>query len=252
MGIAVEPRATVCYPGRKSLTHVGPIKKLLSLMGVRDELGFEYRSPLPLGAGYATSGSITVSASLSLSASRGLSVNKALELAHVAEVEASTGLGDVLAISCGVGLVIRFKPGAPGRGLAECFPLPPRISILSMEFGSMDTRLLIQSMEKYRDKALASIKRVMAEPSFDTFIEEARKFTLKASLLESLGRVDASAIEKTPGLVGYYAKKRVLVVIVEEGLTRDAALHLYKVTGIRPRLLQPSRGGPEVWSWSGG
>ena len=224
----------------------------MSLIGIEARPGFEYRAPLPLGAGYATSGSIAVSVSLALGAARGLSVNESLELAHVAEIEELTGLGDVLAISCGVGLVVRLKPGAPGRGVAECYPLPPGLSILSLEFGAMDTRSLIQSMEKYKNIAMDSIKRIAEDPSFEVFLEEARRFTVKSSILGHLGNIDVSMIEKTPGLLGYYAKKRVLVVIVEESLTREASIHLYKVTGIRPRLLQPSRGGPEVWSQDGG
>ncbi|MEB3860236.1 MAG: hypothetical protein LRS43_03395 [Desulfurococcales archaeon] len=247
-GIAVEPRTVACFPGSRDLSHIGPVARVASLAGLGGPPRLEYRQALPAGAGYAASGSLSVAASLAIGASLGFSVGKSLVIAHVAEVEELTGLGDVLAISCGVGLVVRWKPGAPGTGVVECFQIPPKISILSMEYGSLETRRLVASMEKHKERAFESLKRLERDPGFYTFIEEARKFTLEASLLEGLGHVSREEVEKTPGLVGYYAKKRVLVAFVESQLVHDAAAYLAGLTGIRPRLLEPSRGGPEVWS----
>ncbi|NIA12081.1 MAG: hypothetical protein GWP10_20750, partial [Nitrospiraceae bacterium] len=74
------------------------------------------RSGVPIGAGFGASGAGALSTAFALNCalSLNLTVGQLLEVAHVAEVENRTGLGDVVAQSLG-GVVIRRTPGASGQ-----------------------------------------------------------------------------------------------------------------------------------------
>jgi pantoate kinase len=72
-------------------------------VSVEDGLGIKIHSPYPLGFGYAGSAVLNIAKHVRL---HGLSL-KAFQEAHVAEVTAGTGLGDVLAIYTGGCLVVR-------------------------------------------------------------------------------------------------------------------------------------------------
>ena len=73
-------------------------------------------TPLPLGAGFGVSGAVALGTAYGINTvyDRRRSRNDLVSIAHCAEVEAGTGLGDVVAQARG-GLPIRLEPGAPDR-----------------------------------------------------------------------------------------------------------------------------------------
>ncbi|MDX1534838.1 MAG: pantoate kinase [Thermoplasmata archaeon] len=83
---------------------------------------------LPIGQGFGMSGAGALSTLLALNEALGRPRTRdaVVGLAHRAEVEARTGLGDVVPQSLG-GLDIREKPGAPPHGLVHRVPLQAEV-----------------------------------------------------------------------------------------------------------------------------
>ncbi len=252
IGIAVEPRLTVCYPG-KSTPEASTIKRSINIIG-----GFQgiprvnIIMPLPPAKGYAVSAASATSFNLAIAAEKRLSYLDALRIAHISEVSERTGLGDVLAISCGIGVVVRFEAGRPGLGKVDCFPIPSSVEILALEAPQqMYTRDLL--MQRYliegRELALSAIKRVFSEKSFEVFVEESQRFTLEMRLLDYIDKGLHDLLNKIPGIIGYYAKKRLVIVFIESDRFLDARdILLNKKYTVR--RLQSSEHGPRVW-WNG-
>ena len=80
-------------------------------------LVIEHSIDLAIGAGLGTSGAAALSLALALNQVLGLGMSEleASKVAHITEIRCITGLGTVIAQSCG-GLEIRTRPGAPGIG----------------------------------------------------------------------------------------------------------------------------------------
>ncbi|MCE4599170.1 MAG: hypothetical protein F7C81_03120 [Desulfurococcales archaeon] len=241
-GIVVEPGVTACTGGETKIP-TDTARKALKLLNYKN--GVYIREPLPVGVGYASSAATAISASLAISVHTGSSIIKSLQAAHIAEVELSTGLGDVLAISCGVGIAVRIRPGAPGVGSVDCFQIPGSISILSLEWGRMHTARLIDALKGYSREAEKSLERLIEHMSFEVFIEEAERFSEATKSHGILGR-NRDIIKRTPGLIGFYTKKTVTIIFVEDNYIRDSIEYLanYKLI---PRILEPSVSPPKVW-----
>jgi len=169
--------------------------------------GVEIHTPYPLGYGYAGSAVLNIARYVRL---RGLSL-EAFREAHVAEVAAGTGLGDVLAIYTGGCLVVRTKPGAPGVGQAEGYDCPS-LAVVTVHIRHVETREMLRSL---RGALEAEGKRALeraVDGDFYAFLETARSFSLAVGFLDRELDVE---ISKLKGVVGHYAKKGVLVVVAE-------------------------------------
>lgn len=86
---------------------------------------------LPVGQGFGMSGAGALSTLLALNDALGepRSRDEVIGLAHRAEVEAQTGLGDVYPQALG-GLDIRERPGAPPHGLVHRVPLEAEVVLV--------------------------------------------------------------------------------------------------------------------------
>ncbi|MDI6811746.1 MAG: hypothetical protein QMD80_08815, partial [archaeon] len=95
------------------------VEHMAWMSAVRVSTNFE----VPVGAGFGASGAGALSTALALNVllSLNMTVNEVAQIAHCAEVENSTGLGDVIAETYG-GVVIRRKPGPPGIGMIDRIP----------------------------------------------------------------------------------------------------------------------------------
>ena len=246
VGIIVGPEALVC-------AGVGSVEKWYPLKGVVEELGlneipFKILDPLPYGMGYASSAVASIGAALTLASLYRVPLSKALLAAHVAEVKASTGLGDVQAIASnplGEGVVIRLRPGPPFHGEIDVIPIPPNVSFISVELGRMSTKNLLLTYDpKVGEILKLLLNELIEEPTFETFVNLSTRYTEALSLLDRVAdtRRVGTLIRRTPGLLGYYVKKKLVVLIVEEDLVRDALDYLIK-GGLRVRLLERRTAG---------
>ncbi len=167
---------------------------------VRVSTSFE----VPIGAGFGASGAGALSTAIALNAllSIGLTLNEAAQIAHLAEVENGTGLGDVIAETYGRGAVIRKKPGPPGIGMVD-FILPPEVVKVSyVSFGGKSTRYILQDagaslVRRINEAGKAALKELLKKPDLDTFMHAAREFSLQSGLMSERCRdaIEAVAAE---------------------------------------------------------
>ena len=153
---------------------LGTLDATVQISGVTD---------LPLGAGFGVSGAMALGAALGTNAllDRALSENELVTIAHGAEVQAETGLGDVVAQARG-GVPLRLEPGGPHENEMDGIPARPRIEYLSMGQLATDEVLGAAGAELTR-AGEAALSRVVAQPTVDEFMHAARRFSREADLL---------------------------------------------------------------------
>jgi len=138
---------------------------------------------LPLGSGFGVSGAAALGTALAANREFNckLSENELVTVAHGAEVQAGTGLGDVVAQARG-GVPVRLEPGAPGHGRMDGLPYPVRVEYLALAELSTadvlggDTTAVTRAGEK-------ALSRVVGEPTLASFVYASRAFARDADLL---------------------------------------------------------------------
>jgi len=104
----------------------------------------EHEISIPVGYGLGSSGAVALSLSFALDQALKTKLDKTTigQIAHNAEINCKTGLGDVLASFHG-GFEIRVKPGAPGIGCVEKI-LTDKISVIMICFSPISTNKFIK------------------------------------------------------------------------------------------------------------
>ena len=107
-------------------------------------IDIEHNISIPVGYGLGSSSAVALSLSFALDKVLGTKLDKTRigQIAHNAEVNCKTGLGDVLASYHG-GFEIRVKPGAPGIGSVEKIDTD-KISIIMICFSPISTNKFIK------------------------------------------------------------------------------------------------------------
>ena len=157
---------------------------------------------LPVGAGFGVSGAVALGTALAATA--GLptvdarSENDLVTVAHRAEVEAGTGLGDVVAQARG-GIPIRLEAGGPGYGRMDGIPTTTRVEYVS--YGEVSTPDVLAGdtgrIETVGDRAL---QRLTDAPTLATFMAGARDFAFETGLVTDRVREAIEAVEGIGGL----------------------------------------------------
>jgi len=150
---------------------------------------------LPLGSGFGVSGALALGTALAANAvfDCGKTENELVTLAHCAEVEAGTGLGDVVAQASG-GLPIRIDPGSPSHGRLDGLPARPQIEYLT--FGELSTEAVLSGETDELTRAGESaLSRLLEWPTVERFMTVSREFADDAGLLtdEVAAAIDAVA-----------------------------------------------------------
>ncbi|SNR53864.1 pantoate kinase [Halorubrum vacuolatum] len=157
---------------------------VLAALGVTsDTAEVRLASDLPVGAGFGVSGAAALGAALAANAAfdLGRSENELIRIAHVAEVERGTGLGDVVAQARG-GIPIRVRPGAPAHGELDGIPTAPRVEYVT--FGELSTEAVLagdtDALSAAGERALTRLRR---DTRSVTLLAAARTFAVEADLL---------------------------------------------------------------------
>jgi len=140
-------------------------------------------TPLPLGSGFGVSGAMALGAALAVNEAfdRRLSENELRTIAHGAEVQAGTGLGDVVAQARG-GVPIRLEPGGPQDNLLDGIPARETVEYHAM--GELATEEVISGDTDLLDRAgRRALSRVVEEPTLPSFMRASRQFAREAELL---------------------------------------------------------------------
>ncbi|ABL88526.1 pantothenate kinase [Pyrobaculum islandicum DSM 4184] len=177
--------------------------------------GVDIKSPYPLGYGYAGSAVVNIAKHVAV---LGLGL-EAFQRAHIAEVEAGTGLGDVLAIYTGGCLVVRTSPGAPGVGKAYGYDCP-RLFVATVDLRRAETATMLKSLRLQLEIEGRRAVEAMIDGDFQTFLELARRFSRAVGFLTPQLEEE---LRRLAGVSGFYVKKGVLVVVAERDHVTDVA-----------------------------
>jgi len=184
-----------------------PVRRTVAGIGAGVPLRVEIESDLPVGAGFGVSGAASLGAALAANAAcdLGRSENALVAAAHVAEVEAGTGLGDVVAQARG-GVPIRLEPGAPEHGRLDGIPAAARVEHVT--FGELSTAAVLDAPGA--DIAAAgerALERLVDDPRPATMFAAAREFAAGSGLLvpevrEAIDAVDDAGGEAAMAMLG--------------------------------------------------
>ena len=138
---------------------------------------------LPLGSGFGVSGGMALGCAFAANATldRRLSENELITIAHGAEVQAGSGLGDVVAQARG-GVPIRLEPGGPQVNTIDAIPARSRIEYHVI--GEIATEeVLGGETERLTAAGKQALSRVVREPTLSTFMDASREFARESGLL---------------------------------------------------------------------
>ncbi len=155
-----------------------------------ETLALENAYTLPLGAGFGVSGACALAGALAANQAMQLGLGRAdcVAAAHVGEVLALTGLGDVGAQSLG-GFEVRTREGPPPAGevLRPAAPISP---VVLVSFGPRPTRAFLtdpRGKERLAAAGIDCLRELTAAPSLEKSVRLGRRFA------ETLGLVSARA-----------------------------------------------------------
>lgn len=184
---------------------VEPIAGVLDALDLTAAVDAE--TPLPVGTGFGVSGAAALATALAAAEAFDLArtEDELVRVAHEAEVQAGTGLGDVVAQFRG-GLPIRLEPGAPGHGRLDGLPARPRVEYVA--FGELSTpAVLAGELDPIRAAGEAALTRLQRTPTASELLAAGREFAREAGLLvpevaEAIDAVDDAGGEATMAMLG--------------------------------------------------
>ncbi|PSP93623.1 sugar kinase [Halobacteriales archaeon QS_4_62_28] len=153
------------------------------LDALRATVAVRGETPLPLGAGFGVSGAMALGSALGTNAvaDRRLSENELVTIAHGAEVQAGTGLGDVVAQARG-GVPLRLEAGGPQTNDMDAIPARGRVEYYVM--GEYSTEAVLAGDTETLSRAgEQAVSRVVKEPTMGQFMRASRQFAREADLL---------------------------------------------------------------------
>ena len=147
----------------------------------------DHEMEVPIGAGYGTSAACALGTALSIAKILELDItfNKAASMAHLAEIEMKSGLGDVVAEVNG-GITFRLKEGAPGFALTDKMILSNDLYIISKSLGGIETSKIIgDPVHKKRINTTGRhmLKELLKNPNPETFLKLSKQFAMETGLL---------------------------------------------------------------------
>ncbi len=137
----------------------------------------EHQISIPVGYGLGSSGAVALSLSYALDQVLETKLDRMNigKIAHNAEINCKTGLGDVLASYYG-GFEIRIKPGAPGIGQVKKIDAE-NISIVMICFSPISTHKFIQEqLSKINGLGGKMVKKLLESKDYNNFQDMSLEF----------------------------------------------------------------------------
>ena len=197
----------------------------------RERIGnfrLEIKEPLPLGRGYATSASITMS--IALLALQKMTFLERMDQAHMSEVKSLTGLGDVSSIVHGHDLSIRLVAGSPSIARVNSIPINNNVRITTVILRNYTTTdMLRERMNLFIEYGEKSWRRLLEAPSLELFVELSREFSYRTGMMKNIEK-PLSLLEKLgkDAIIGVFVKKGILVIVHEASYEEDISSLLLK------------------------
>ena len=194
-------------------------------------LAVSVSTDLPLGMGFGISGAAALATALAADAALGCNRPRAelVSIAHVADVEAGTGLGDVVAQARG-GATIRVTPGAPPFGQVESIGTDGQIEYLPL--GALSTPdVLAGATDELTRAGDERVDTLTAHPSLEHLVDLGRSFDREVGLLDAELTSVLDAVERVDGHACLGLLGRTIVAL-DDGLS--AAGYEPSVTSVHP------------------
>ena len=177
---------------------VSRVLRALRIPGAR----VEAETPLVPGAGFGVTGAAALGTALAAAAAfdRALSENELVTVAHGAEVQAGTGLGDAVAQARG-GVPLRLEPGGPAHNRMDGIPARGRVEYFVPDApADVDAELPPPEESDLRSGAAGrALSAVVQEPTLRTFMRASRRFAREADLLTDETREIVEAVNREGG-----------------------------------------------------
>ena len=162
------------------------VDEVLKIMKVDADFKVTQDIQLPIGAGFGTSAASALSLTLAINEFLNLGYSQELcgQIAHMAEVNLSGGLGDVIA-QTGKGMVLRTKPGAPGIGEIQSFNTED-VYIGWKTLGKIETSSIIQNPQNRQlitEVGMKYLELFEEEPSMENFLAFSNNFSRETKLV---------------------------------------------------------------------
>jgi pantoate kinase len=168
------------------------VDQFLPLLKKSYVIEIDHESEVPMESGFGASGAGALSTALALNTEFGLhmSRNKVATIAHIAEVENKTGLGDVIAQTFG-GIEIRLEPGAPGIGRidrvisAEGLLKADDLTVLCIGIGPIATKAILSNpvqAERINLAGKEKVEELVKHATIENFLRLSRKFMEESGL----------------------------------------------------------------------
>ncbi|MDH3695728.1 MAG: GHMP kinase [Nitrosopumilus sp.] len=137
----------------------------------------EHEISIPVGYGLGSSSAVALSLSFALDQALETKLDKTIigQIAHNAEVNCKTGLGDVLASFNG-GFEIRVKPGAPGIGSVEKI-LTDKIAVIMICFSPISTnRFIKEHLSQINGLGGKMVNKLLESKNYEHFQDMSLEF----------------------------------------------------------------------------
>ncbi|ADZ10341.1 GHMP kinase [Methanobacterium lacus] len=169
------------------------------------QLKIDHKVDVPIGAGFGISAACAIGTALGITKllQLNLTYNQATSIAHLAEIEMQSGLGDVVAEVNG-GITLRIKEGAPGVGvLDKLLPKNKDLYILCKSLGCIETSEIIGDpghKERINQTGGAMLNQLLLDPVPKTFLKLSKKFAENTKLMTpEISEIIAILQEETMG-----------------------------------------------------
>jgi pantoate kinase len=155
----------------------------------------QHQAQVPIESGFGVSAGSALGTSLGLSKllKLPLTFNQAAAVAHHAEVELNTGLGDVMGAVVG-GFPLRIEPGAPGFGKADKLlddgvmnESDEGLFVISKTMGPIETSSVLKDpamTHKVNSVARELLKKLIFNPEIPYFMDLSLKFAQETGLID--------------------------------------------------------------------
>lgn len=182
---STRPSLEAFFNGKPLKAEVTERAAAMILRGRSYEAKILSDSPLPVSQGFGVSAAAALSTTLAIddALGQGIPRDELVAAAHVAEVESSTGLGDVVPASMG-GMDLRLEPGAPGHCEVRKFEVSEEL-LLAVLGPEVPTKAVLRDPAKVaaiNRSGATCVREFTREPTFERLFDLGNRFSEETGL----------------------------------------------------------------------
>jgi pantoate kinase len=227
-----------------------PITRAVARTLLRERPGrlrLAIRHELPVGQGFGMSAAGALATALATAQATGLTRATAVEAAHRADLAGGGGLGGVAAI-LGGGLELRTRAGVPPWGEVRYrrFPLPLFVAVLGRPLPTAPLLSDVAFLRRVKASAEPGLRRLGAEPTARTLLEEAERFGERLGLASPRVAHALRALRRSGAWAGQAMFGESVYAVPRSPGSRSRVVRVFERLGARAVELRAARRGAHV------